>query len=65
MSMSPVPVSLAPGSVGYDTGVGSPVLASTTVSDLRKSSTLSAGTASVSLSSSTCAVRSKYATPLR
>src|SRR5438128_2430614 len=59
------PVGEVGGLVGYVIGAGAPVWASTTVSDLRKSSTLSAGTWRFRWSSFTSAVRSKYATPLR
>ena len=57
--MSMRPVSLLGEVVGYAMGAGSPVLASTTVSDLRKSSTLSSGTARRRLSPSMRALRSK------
>ncbi len=57
--MSMRPLSEGAVLVGYAMGAGAPVLASTTVSDLRKSSTLSCGTANWRLSPSMCAVRSK------
>ena len=57
MSTSPEPSAFA--SVGYATGADSPVFVSTTSSDFRKSSTLSAGTDRVSVSPGTRAVRSK------
>ena len=54
-----------PRRVGKDTGSALPVFASATVSDLRKSLTLSSGTSIASAPPVTRAFRSKYAMPLR